>query len=325
MKKNLIILALASLGLASCNGGFKQADGGMLYDIYVDKGGPTIQPGDFVSASLTLKTDGDSILMNTYDQGRPIETMIPKPQFKGDIFSGLELLSEGDSATIKINADSMFKKQPKPPGFKGKYLVYTIKINKIIAKGKLSDQVFQARVTAYVKTESDAQAAKEPGIIKKYIADNKLTVTQTADSLLYVVETPGTGETPVVGDTAVVNYIGKFLTNGKLFDTSIKDEAVKGKLPIQPGRKYEPIHIPVGQKRVIQGFDEALLMMKKGEKATFIIPSKLAYGERGAGNGIAPFTPILFELELVNIIKPNPNAPKPVAPTMPPPQAQVKK
>jgi FKBP-type peptidyl-prolyl cis-trans isomerase len=324
MKKNLIILALASLGLASCNGGFKQADGGLLYDIHVDKDGPTIQSGDFVSASVILKTDGDSILMNTYDQGRPIETVIPKPQFKGDIFTGLELLSEGDSATIKINADSMFKKQPKPPGFKGKYLVYVVKINKVIAKGKLSDQIFQGRVAAYAKSMSDAQAAKEPGIIKKYIADNKLTVTQTADSLLYVVNTPGSGETPAVGDTAVVNYTGKFLTNGKVFDTSIKDDAVKGKLPIQPGRKYEPIHVPVGLKRVIPGWDEALSLMKKGEKATFIIPSKLAYGEHGMSI-IGPYTPIMFELELVNIIKPNPNAPKPVVPAMPQPQTQVKK
>lgn len=218
----------------------------------------------------------------------------------------------------------MFKKQPKPPGFKGKYLVYTVKINKVIAKGKLSDQVFQARVTAYAKSMADAQAGKEPGLIKKYIADNKLTVTQTADSLMYVVETPGAGETPAVGDTAVVNYTGKFLSNGKVFDTSVKDEAVKGKLPIQPGRKYEPIHVPVGQKRVIQGWDEALMLMKKGEKATFIIPSKLAYGEHGMSI-IGPYTPIVFEMEMVNIIKPNPNAPKPVAPTMPPPQMQVKK
>jgi FKBP-type peptidyl-prolyl cis-trans isomerase FkpA len=324
MKKNLIILALASLGLASCNGGFKQADGGMLYDIYVDKGGPTIQPGDFVSVNLTIKNDGDSVLMSTYEQGHPIETPIPKPQFKGDIFTGLELLSEGDSATIKVNADSMFKKQAKPPGFKGKYLVYTIKINKIIAKGKLSDQVFQGRIADYMKSQSEVLKKQEPIAIKKYIADNKLTVTTTADSLNYVITTPGTGPTPAVGDTAVVNYTGKFLSNGKIFDTSVKDEAIKGKIPMEPGRKYVPIHIAVGQKRVIAGWDEGLMLMKKGEKATFIIPSSLAYGERGMSI-IGPYTPIVFDIELVDIIKPNPNAPKPVMPTMPPPQAQVKK
>ena len=72
----------------------------------------------------------------------------------------------------------MFKKgQPKPPGFKGKYIVYTVKIEKVIAKGKLSDQVFHGRVTDYMKTQEQAVKAAEPAKIKKYIADNKLTVT----------------------------------------------------------------------------------------------------------------------------------------------------
>jgi FKBP-type peptidyl-prolyl cis-trans isomerase FkpA len=94
---------------------------------------------------------------------------------------------------------------------------------------------------------------------------------------------------------------------------------------MQPGRTYAPIHIPIGQKKVIQGWDEGLMLLNKGAKATFIVPSSLAYGERGAGNGIIPpYTPIAFDVELVDIIKPNPNAPKPVMPTMPPPQAQVK-
>jgi len=115
MKKNLIFLALVSLGLASCNGGFKQDDGGMLYDIHTDKDGANIEAGDFVSANVIAKTDGDSVLFNTYDSGHPIETVIPKPQYKGDIFTALQKLREGDSATIKLNADTMYKKQPKPP------------------------------------------------------------------------------------------------------------------------------------------------------------------------------------------------------------------
>ncbi|MHB8208494.1 FKBP-type peptidyl-prolyl cis-trans isomerase [Mucilaginibacter sp.] len=316
MKKTLMFLALASVGLASCNGGFKKDDGGLLYNIYVDKGGPKIQTGDFVSVNLIAKRDDDSVLFNTYDQGHPVQTLVPKPQFKGDIFTGLQKLAEGDSATIKIAADSMFKKgQPKPPGFKGKYLIYTIKVNKVIAKGTLSDQVFQTEITDYIKSQSLVFKNREAGLIKNYIADQKLTVKQTADSLDYVITQQGTGPNAVVGDTAVVNYTGKLL-NGKVFDTSVKDEAVKGKMPMDPMRQFKPIHIPVGQKRVIPGWDEGLQLLNKGSKAIFIIPSSLAYGERGISI-IGPFTPIVFEIELVDIIKPNPNAPKPVMPTMP--------
>jgi FKBP-type peptidyl-prolyl cis-trans isomerase FkpA len=316
MKKTLMFLALASVGLASCNGGFKKDDGGLLYNIYVDKGGPKIQTGDFVSVNLIAKRDDDSVLFSTYDQGHPVQTLVPKPQFKGDIFTGLEKLAEGDSATIKICADSMFKKgQPKPPGFKGKYLVYTIKVNKVIAKGTLSDQVFQTEITDYIKNQSLVFKNREPQLIKNYIADQKLTVKQTPDSLDYVITQQGTGPNAVVGDTAVVNYTGKLL-NGKVFDTSVKEEAVKGKMPSDPMRQYKPIHIPVGQRKVIPGWDEGLQLLNKGSKAIFIVPSNLAYGERGISI-IGPYTPIAFEIEMVDIIKPNPNAPKPVMPTMP--------
>ena len=311
-----MFLALASVGLASCNGGFKKDDGGMLYNIYVDKGGPKIQTGDFVSVNLIAKRDDDSVLFNTYDQGHPVQTLVPKPQFKGDIFTGLQKLAEGDSATIKICADSMFKKgQPKPPGFKGKYLVYTIKVNKVISKGTLSDQVFQTEITDYIKNQSLVFKNREPQLIKNFIADQKLNVKETADSLYYEITQPGTGPNLAVGDTAVVNYTGKML-NGKVFDTSVKEEAVKGKLATDPFRQYKPIHIPVGQKRVIPGWDEGLQLLNKGAKATFIVPSNLAYGERGISI-IGPYTPLEFTIEVVDIIKPNPNAPKPVMPTMP--------
>lgn len=316
MKKTLMFLALASVGLASCNGGFKKGDGGMLYDVYVDKGGPKIEVGDFISANLIAKRDDDSVLFSTYEQGHPVQTLVPKPTFKGDIFTAIQNLAEGDSATIKIAADSMFKKgQQKPPGFKGKYLVYTIKVEKVIAKGKLSDQVFQTEITDYIRMQSLTFKKREPGLISNYIAANKLDVKKTPDSLYYVITKPGTGPNAIAGDTAVVNYTGKLL-NGKVFDTSIKDEAVKGKMPADPFRQYKPIHIPVGQKRVIPGWDEGLQLLNKGAKAIFIVPSNLAYGERGVSI-IGPYTPIAFEVEMVDIVKPNPNAPKPQAQPMP--------
>jgi len=120
----------------------------------------------------------------------------------------------------------------------------------------------------------------------------------------------------------VVNYTGRFVSNGKVFDSSIKDTAIKAKLQGATMRPFAPIHIPVGQQRVIKGWDEGLQLLNKGSKAILIIPSSLAYGERGMQQFIPPYSPIAFEVEIVNIIPPNPNAPKPVAPTlMPPPTA----
>jgi FKBP-type peptidyl-prolyl cis-trans isomerase FkpA len=135
-----------------------------------------------------------------------------------------------------------------------------------------------------------------------------------------VVTTPGTGPVPAVGDTVEVNYTGKLVSTGKIFDTSIKSIAQGDKTLFNPMNPYKPIRIPVGEKKVIPGWDEGLLLLNKGAKATFIIPSALGYGEQGMGP-IPPLSAVVFDVEVINIIKPNPNAPKPVV--IPPPvQAQ---
>jgi hypothetical protein len=138
MKKNLMFLALAAAALASCNGGFKKGEGGLLYNIHTDKSTPAVQVGDFASLNVVAKNDGDSVLFSTYESGHPQYLLLQKPAFKGDIYDGLLLLSEGDSATIKLSADSIFKNGQRPPNFKGKYLIYDIKVEKVIAKGKLT-------------------------------------------------------------------------------------------------------------------------------------------------------------------------------------------
>jgi FKBP-type peptidyl-prolyl cis-trans isomerase len=300
MKKNFMVMALAAVALASCNGGFKKGDGGLLYNIHTDKSGPNMAVGDFAIMNMVLKNDGDSILKSTYEMGMPQYMIVPKADTKGDIFSALPLLSEGDSATIKIPSDSIFKSRPKPPGFKSKYVIYDIKVEKLIQKGKLTDQQFQEKYMAYVKSQMDAIKNQEGTKIDKYIADNKLKMTKTPTGLYYVVNTPGSGPVPNPGDTVVVNYTGHFLS-GKVFDTSNKSDAQKAKI-LNPQNPYQPIRFPVGRTQVIPGWDEAFMLLNKGSKATLIVPSSLAYGEQGNQPVIAPFTPLVFDVELIDIV-----------------------
>jgi len=317
-----MFLALAAIGLASCNGGFKKGEKGLLYNIIVDKSGPSIKPGDFVSLNLTLKTDADSVVGSTYDNGLPFMQVIQKPQSKGDVIEGIQMLSEGDSAIVKVNIDSLSHGQPRPPGLKGKYQVYVIKVEKVISKGNLSDQVFQGRAQAYAKSVMDGARKAEPARVKSYIDKNNLKVSQTADSLNYVITKEGSGPKPAVGDTAVVNYTVKFVS-GKVLETSVKAEAIKAKLQVNPMNPYKPIRFAVGVKGMIQGMDEGIQLLNKGATATLVLPSKLAYGEQGNGQ-IQPFTPLIFDVELVDIVHPDPNAPKPksLVPQQPQPQAQ---
>jgi FKBP-type peptidyl-prolyl cis-trans isomerase len=91
----------------------------------------------------------------------------------------------------------------------------------------------------------------------------------------------GKGEQTTAGKEVSVNYKGELL-NGKVFDSSIEAEAKKANLN-QGGRTYEPIKFTLGKGQVIKGWDEGIALLKKGGKAILVIPSPLAYGERGAG------------------------------------------
>jgi FKBP-type peptidyl-prolyl cis-trans isomerase FkpA len=305
MRKNIMFLALAAIGFASCNGGFKQGPGGLLYNIHDEKSTTKIKEGDFVSAFIVVKSDADSIIYNSYDGGQPQYLVVEKSQFKGDMWDGFKLVGEGDSVTIKTVADSAFKgNQPRPDKFKSsKYVVYDLKIAKVIPKGTLTDEVFQRTISAYVRGQVDAVKQQEPAKIKKYIADNKLNVTRTDSGLYFVITKQGTGPAIAPGDTAVVNYAGRLLNTGKLFDSNIREEAVKAKLQHIEMRPFQPIRFPVGQHQVIAGWDQGLQLLNKGAKATFVIPSALAYGERGYQD-IPGNAPLVFDVEVVDIVHP---------------------
>jgi peptidylprolyl isomerase len=113
----------------------------------------------------------------------------------------------------------------------------------------------------------------------------------TTSSGLQIIDTqPGTGAIPRQGQTAVVHYTGWLYTNGakgKKFDSSV-----------DRGRPFE---FPVGQGRVIKGWDEGVATMKTGGKRTLIIPPELGYGARGAGSDIPPNATLIFDVELISL------------------------
>jgi FKBP-type peptidyl-prolyl cis-trans isomerase len=163
----------------------------------------------------------------------------------------------------------------------------------------------QQRVMAEFKSAEAATLAK-------YLADNKAPTIKTASGLRYRITKASTKSKPVTGDTVLVNYVGKTLA-GKVFDSSIEAEAKKANLQ-QEGRIYEPISVVIGQRSVIPGWEEGLKLINEGSKAVFIIPSDLAYGAQGASEDIKPFTPLMFELEIVKVKRPKAVvAKKPVA------------
>jgi FKBP-type peptidyl-prolyl cis-trans isomerase FkpA len=301
MKKNLIILGLAALTFSSCSR-FKTGEGGLQYNIHTDEDGATIKEGDFIVLSGIQKTEKDSVIFSTYDTDRPTFLVAQKPGFKGDLFYGLQLLSEGDSATFKINLDTLAAKsgQPKPPfASKDQYILFTVKIEKVIAKGKLDEKTFGDKIQEFLKSDTEKAKNAEAGKLKSYLESKDLKPVVTPSGLNYVVTKSSTGNKAMAGDTVQVNYTGSFLS-GKVFDTSIEAVAKKAGT-FNAMRPYEPLKVAVGLNQSIPGFEEALMLFPKGTKATVVIPSKLAYGEQG-NQGIPPYTPLVFEVEIMNII-----------------------
>lgn len=296
-----MMLIAATVGLLSFQDGFLQGNGGMLYRIIKHNTGPLIKRGDIIYLNGTVSTDADSILSSTYDKGLPSAIRIEGSFFKGDLLSALQMLAEGDSAIIKIDIDTISKKshQPRPLGAKGRYYVYSVKIEKVIArKDGEPDSLHIKRSAAYFKGLEDKLKAEEPGKIIRYIAEKKLKVTTTTSGLNYIITAPGTGQKPRTGDTVVANYTGMFL-NGKIFDTNIEAVAKNSRI-YRPDRRYVPIVMALTGSTFVPGLDEGLRLLPKGGKATLVIPSRLAYGEQNAGP-IGPNTSLVFDVELIDI------------------------
>jgi len=120
----------------------------------------------------------------------------------------------------------------------------------------------------------------------QYLADNKAKdgVHVTSSGLQYKVLREGKGRKPGQNDTVEVHYKGS-LIDGTVFDSSYK--------------RGQSISFPLN--RVIAGWTEGLQLMKEGAKYELVIPAKLGYGERGAGNVIPPDATLVFEVELLKV------------------------
>lgn len=130
------------------------------------------------------------------------------------------------------------------------------------------------------------QAEKDKNTIINYMMDEGIELESTASGLYYQMIEAGEGKNAEWGDWVKVNYKG-YTLDGKVFDSSYK----KGK----------PIEFYVGN--MIAGWNEGLQLMKPGGKAFFVVPSGLAYGEKGLKRIIAPNTTLAFEVELLEVGK----------------------
>ncbi|WP_394496419.1 FKBP-type peptidyl-prolyl cis-trans isomerase [Shewanella sp. ENK2] len=160
-------------------------------------------------------------------------------------------------------------------------------------EGKESAVAMEDLQVAFTEISRRLQAAQEEAAAaasaegENFLAENakREGITVTDSGLQYEVITQGEGEKPTLDSTIRAHYHGTFI-NGDVFDSSVT--------------RGEPAEFPVSG--VIAGWTEALQLMPVGTKLKLFVPQHLAYGERGAGASIPPFSALVFEVELLAIV-----------------------
>jgi len=149
-------------------------------------------------------------------------------------------------------------------------------------------ETYGPKIRQLQETRAAAVAAVEKKASQAFLdkAAQEKGATKTASGLIMVTIKPGSGDAPKPTDTVKVNYEGK-LTDGTVFDSSVQ--------------RGEPVTFPLN--RVIKCWTEGVQLMKVGGKSRLVCPADLAYGDRGAPPQIKPGATLVFEVELLEIVK----------------------
>ncbi len=162
-------------------------------------------------------------------------------------------------------------------------LIETLEIVRVGEKAEKFNAVETFRQFTGAKEAREAAAKKEAADL---IGDAVVGFDQTESGLYHKTINKGSGAQAEAGKTVSVHYKGTLL-DGKKFDSSYD--------------RNEPIEFPLGNGHVIPGWDEGIALLKVGEKARFVIPPHLAYGEAGAGGVIPPNATLIFDVELMDV------------------------
>ncbi len=287
----LLILISAGTFLAGCSKvSHRKTPGGMPYQVFKGSGGDKIQKGNFIKVLLTQKVK-DSVYFTTGET--PIYIPVSESQ-PYDISETWTKLKVGDSIVAIQMMDTFIKRNPQgiPPEFKnGDRITTYVKVLAVFTSDSL-------RMKDEEKMR-DEKLVQEIKFVENWIAEKNVKTDKTPSGAFIETITPGTGNTPDTGNYVTVNYTGRTFA-GVTFDSNT-DTAFK---------HVEPYSFAVAKGAMIKGFDEAVMMMRKGGKARAYIPSTLAYGPRPNSPLIKPYEHLIFDLELVDV-KPAPPEPKP--------------
>lgn len=294
---------------------FKKINADLEYALVVDKPtSPRPQEGDMIKLHMVSICNGRYLYnTRTTNKNQPAEFSVNKPTFNADVIRAIQFMTPGDSLVCLVNAGEMFKNtKNKMPDFvkPTDKIQYCIKLVSVKTKEQYQkeqqvknaksqaemNKKMQAQMDKQRKEQEKKQAAEDAILIPKeeaelqaYFTKNNVSPKKTLSGLYYTLNEKGSGDLPIKGDTAVMNYSGRLL-DGTAFDSNV-DTAF---------HHTTPFEFPLGQGRVIKGWDEGVALLPKGSKATFYIPSRLGYGANAQAK-IPANSILIFDVELKDI------------------------
>ncbi len=262
------------------------------------------QEGDDVMMNM-IALSNNRIMYNSgqLNKGKPGAFSLTKPAFKGDIMEAIVLMTPGDSIICMVDAQSMFEysKKKMPDYIKpGDKIQYNIRLVSIIPKEQLQKER-EAAMQKAMQEQPPVQNADDEAL-KAYFSSKNINPIKTLSGLYYTIQQEGSGPQAKAGDLVTLNYRGNLL-DGTVFDSNLDSAFMH----------VQPLTFVLGTGRVIKGWEEGISYLKAGSKATFYIPSSLAYGSQSrpgsAANpkGIPANAVLIFDVELVAAKKPGGN------------------
>lgn len=302
MKSTQLFFAALVVMTAACNSAEKETPNGFKYTVITKGEGSVAKPGQLLLVDFTFKDSKDSVWNDTYKAGMPAPVMInDSTQLATEIglMQMFRLLAPGDSVLCSMPIKKFFADMaggPVPPNVDSTLtMTYYFKVKEIMEVNQ-----YQEMQTKLMMEKEAKQLQLDIAAIDQFLAEKGIAAEKLESGLRYVITKPGKGENAKSGQATVVNYTG-YTLEGNYFDTSVKSIAEE-KGVYNPGREpYTPFDVTIDQSQVIRGWHEALKVMNKGSKATFYIPSTLAYGPRKVSPEIGENQILVFDIEMLEV------------------------
>lgn len=271
-----VFLALASCGDDSIYAGFKKTESGAYMKFYTHNEGQQPRLNDEVTFEMA-QVFNDSLLFTTAGD-EPMQLVLKKGDFVGDVPDALLMMHVGDSARLVVSVDSvltsMLGMEEVPEEYVGKPIYYDLKL--------LSIKPFE-ELEAERKVLMESLKQEEIDFLAPLVLDTKHTVTESG---LILMEKTGSGKVARMGD-----YVDFDFTM-----CSPKGDTIMNSFGV------EPVVMQYGEEFISKGFNEALGMVPEGGTMRLVIPSELAFDSTGYEQFIPPYTPLIVLMKMNSVM-----------------------